>query len=57
MKSKIKLPVVVYQLVADVAGRDVFVVVASESPFWIVGDTFTDDDMSMAYRQVKFEEM
>ena len=55
-KSKTKLPVVMYRLVERTTGRDFFVVVASESPLWIVGDTFTDDDMSMASRQVQFKE-
>jgi len=55
-KSKTKLPVVVYRLDERTDVRDIFVVVSSESPLWIVGDTFTDVDMSMASRQVQFKE-
>lgn len=37
-----------------VKGRGFYQVVQSQSPFWKVGETFSDDDMSMGSQQVRF---
>ena len=42
---------------SDTRGRETFVVIESESKFWPVGETFSDDDMSMGSRQVEFHEV
>jgi hypothetical protein len=54
--SKQQLPVVMYKEISPdmTQGREFFQVVQSQSPFWKVGDTFSDDDMSMGSRQVRF---
>lgn len=54
--TKQQLPKVLYKEISPdiVKGREFFKVVKSESPFWKVGETFSDDDMSMGSRQVRF---
>jgi hypothetical protein len=57
MKQQVKLPVVQYKQLPEsqITGRHYFQVVKSQSPFWKSGVTFSDDDMSMGSRQVRFE--
>jgi hypothetical protein len=54
--SKQRLPIVMYKEISPdmMQGRDFYQVVQSQSPFWKVGKTFSDDDMSMGSRQVRF---
>ena len=50
-------PVVHYSHVPkdQVKGRHTFVVSKSEHPLWKKGETFSDDDMSMGGKQVRFK--
>lgn len=54
--SKQRLPIVMYKEISPdmLRGRHFYQVVQSQSPFWKVGETFSDDDMSMGSRQVRF---
>jgi len=56
-KGKTTKPVVYYKEVDRPVGRDFFVIVKSESPHFEPGETFSDDDMSMASSQVTFKEL
>jgi|DEB0MinimDraft_6_1074348.scaffolds.fasta_scaffold03645_4 hypothetical protein len=49
MKDAIKIT---YKRIAkdQVKGRSFFVVTATETSMWKIGETFSDDDMSMAGR-------
>jgi len=42
---------------AEVIGREFFQVVETESDHWEVGDTFSDDDMSMGSSEVFFRDV
>lgn len=55
-KGSTQRPIVVYKELSPdmVRGRGFFQVVQSQSPFWKVGETFSDDDMSMGSQQVRF---
>lgn len=49
-------PIVTYVEIPEsqVIGREFFKVVASEDSGWPVGETFSDDDMSMGSVSVRF---